>query len=329
VDMAAKADVFKKVKIVITDLIKVLQAEQSDEKAKKDMCEAELDRKGKEQVKTSDKVGLLTASMDSKQNEVNTLSAELAEIKRLMAQSKKDDETAGKLRKEQKQIYDAGTKDRKMAIKVLQSAKAVLAKFYASQQSFVQKSTKIAKAPDAEFSGRKSLGGNIVIAMMDKIIDDVHREQADAEKEESAAAAEYSKHMQASFEAEAVRFQEITEKATRRARVKVWLGNTKEELDSEKDSLAKINEQITALHSDCDQLLQNFDKRTKARNFEIAQLRDVFDILSGSAEAVRTGFLDDQLAADQMDDDRETSQLQDMSRTTSDIAVRARKLIGA
>jgi hypothetical protein len=61
---------FDNVKKMLTDLITVLQSEQKEEKAKKAMCEAELEKKGDEKDKTSDEVEMLKANIDSKTNDV-------------------------------------------------------------------------------------------------------------------------------------------------------------------------------------------------------------------------------------------------------------------
>merc|ERR1719161_3330811 len=96
----AKQERFDDVKKMLTDLVAVLQKEQKEEKAKKEMCESELEKKGDEKDKTSDSVDMLKANIESKENEVSTLKDEVTEIRRLIKESKKADELAAKLRQD-------------------------------------------------------------------------------------------------------------------------------------------------------------------------------------------------------------------------------------
>lgn len=326
-DSATKKEAFAKVKMVIQDLIEVLETEQKDEYAKTKMCKSKFKTKGEKKDKTSDQIGMLEAKIESTGSEVETLTSEVKEINRLMQNSKTDGETASKLRQEQRKSFEVGTKDRKLAIKVISSAKAVLMKFYDSA-GFVQKSSKTSKGQSSwnlEDSPRKTGEGNIVIQMMDKIIDDVRLEQKDAQSEENDAQAAYDEFLDKSSTEYDARMEEINAKVTRKARLKVRLENDGDTLDQQNEKMTALKEQIKALHEECDGLLKSFGKRTKAREFEIAQLKDVMDILSGSSEAVRTGLVEE--PDDDAEEDREMAQLEGMSHTTSDIAANARRLV--
>jgi len=322
-DASSKAARFEAVKKTLTELISILQSEQKEEKAKKEMCEADLKKKEGEKVETSDSVDMTQANVESKTNEANTLASEVKEIRRLMADSKKADELASKLRQDARKTYKTGAKDRAMTIKVLHSAMGVLQKFY---NSFIQKDDAGLQKKGEKVSEKqpKDLQGNIIIAMLEKIIGDVEKEQKDALMAENEADAEYQTAVKESADAYEVRMEEITQKVMRKSRLKVQLGDQKETLDEQQDKLSAVKQQIVTLHKDCDELLKNYDKRTKDRTFEIAQIRDVFDILSGSAVAARTGLA--QFTDNYFDDDGEDNKLQDMVRTTKDIAGKARKL---
>lgn len=317
---------FDDVKKMLTDLITVMQKEQKEEKAKKEMCESELEKKGDEKDQTSDAVDMLKANIESKTNEVSTLAEEVKEIKRLIAESKKADELAAKLRIDARKTYKTGMKDRKMTIKVLGSAMAVLQKFYNSA-AMVQKKAEVMNGQPPSFdegSTRKGTMGNIVIAMLEKIVGDVQKEQKDAEIAENKAETEFQETLRENAEMYETRMEEITQKVIRKSRLKVQLGDQKETLEEKEDEFTSVVAQIKALHDDCDELLKFYDKRTKDRNFEIAQIRDVFDILSGSSVAARTGLVQD--SDDDFTEDPKENQLQDMLRTTKDIATKVRRL---
>jgi len=326
VNSAAKADLFESVKKTINDLIGVLQVEGKEEKEKNGWCKAELAKKDTEKKDTEDNIANLEATIESKSNEVAMLVKEVTEIKTMMDESKKADETAAKLRKDQKKIYDAGTKDRKLAIKVLKEAYTVLQKFYESQdKTFLQVGHKKQEPPKTWDKGSRKTGeGNVVLAMLDKIVGDVQLEQKEAEKDENEQAKAFEEHMTNSRKEYDDRMEEITARVTRRAKLEVQVNNNKETRDQFNDKLGSVNGQIKGLHADCDELIKNFEERTKARDFEIAQLRDVIDILAGSQVAARTGFLQQQANAV---NDQELGQLQAMSRTIDDLEDKARHMV--
>jgi DNA repair exonuclease SbcCD ATPase subunit len=326
VNSAAKADIFENVKKTINDLVGVLQVEQQEETEKNKWCKAELAKKDTEKKDVSDKIGNLEATIDSQSNEVSMLVKEVTEIKAMMEESKKADETAATLRKDQKKIYDVGTKDRKLAIKVLKEAKSVLGKFYESQdKTFLQVGQGKQAPPKTWDKGSRKTGeGNVVLAMLDKIVSDVVLEQKEAEKDENEQATAFEEHMRNSRKEYDDRMEEITARVTRRAKLEVQVNNNKETRDQQKDKLSAVNGQLEGLHADCDELIKNFEERTKARTFETNQLKDVIDILAGSQVAARTGFLQQQ--QDNIND-KELGQLQSMSRTIDDLELKARHMV--
>merc|ERR1719160_795288 len=100
---------------------------------------------------------------------------------------------------------------------------------------------------------------------MAKIVDDVGKEQADAEAEEKEAVEAYEKLQVTAREEVDSRIQDITVRTRQRAKTLVQLDTHKEDRNSQKSTLDSLNVQLTELHKECDELLQNFDKRTKAR----------------------------------------------------------------
>merc|ERR1719359_2475134 len=108
--------------------------------------------------------------------------------------------------------------------------------------------------------------------MIEKIIDDVKREQKDAEVEEKKVVAEFRQHItdsQSEFDA---RMEEMTTKVSRRAKLEVQIGADTDDRDEVADGKKGTEEKLVALGRECDAFLKGFDDATKARTFEIAQL---------------------------------------------------------
>ena len=97
-------------------------------------------------------------------------------------------------RSKEQESYRASTRDRGLTIKVVQKAKSIVEGFYKSNDPtslFEQK----AEPKETWRLGRSRNGGlgSSVIAMLDTIVSDFKKEQADADQAEQASAEELDK----------------------------------------------------------------------------------------------------------------------------------------
>merc|ERR1740121_1773740 len=118
-------------------------------------------------------------------------------------------------------------------------------------------------------------------------------EQNDAAVEEAQASTAFEKLRQDSQEDTDNKQQEVTDRVKVKAKLKVQINTLKETLEDRKNDMKAIGSELDSLHKQCDELLKFYDQRQKNRAFEISQLRDVKDVLSGSSVAVRTGLVEE------------------------------------
>lgn len=317
---SAKKGTFSKVKKIVAELITNLLNEQKEETKKKDYCVSELKKKATEKENNDDELKALTSSINSKVADVAALVQEVKELETAISQSKLQNEQAKKLRMKQKADFDAASKERLLALKVLKQATQVLTKFYESDNK--------ATPAQTQGGGRRTVEANAVLAMMEKITNNVSKEQADAAKAEQDQVSAYEKLVVDSQKEFDRRTGEITTRVERKARLLVQTDAQKEDQAQSATSLEAVKQQILGLKSDCDELIKNHDSREKARGFEISQLRDVNDILSGSEVAARTGLLQSGSLAVATGGQagRSDASLRDISRALDDLESRARSV---
>merc|ERR1719324_588253 len=220
VNAAGKADNFEGVKKVINELIAVLEQEQADEKAKKKWCIGEKEKNVASNTSKTDELERTVAALNKGRSLIEQLSTEADNLNATITADDKALAEAGKLRKEEKDIYERGKKDRELALKVLQEATNVLEAFYKSKPALVQTGDStslqtVGDQPKIGDSKRKTGEGNVVLVMLAKILDDIRLEQKHAAEEELAASQAYDKlklDTRHSFDA---MMMEITEKVTR------------------------------------------------------------------------------------------------------------------
>jgi len=321
VNAAGKSDSFEGVKKVINELIAVLVQEQKDEKTKKDWCIAEKEKNVGTNTSKTDELERTVAALNKGRSLIEQLTTEADGLNATITADDAALAEAGKLRKEEKEIYERGKKDRELALKVLQEATNVLEAFYKSKPALVQTGDStslqtVGDQPKIGDSKRKTGEGNVVLVMLAKILDDIRLEQKHAAEEELAASQAYDKlklDTRHSFDA---MMMEITEKVTRRAKLTVKMESATDDKESTEDSLKALGTKMSALASECDELVKDYDKREKARKFETDQLRDAFEILSGSQIAARTAFLSAERSfVNQRTTDTVLKQLQSVSKS--------------
>jgi len=292
VGTAGKADHFESVKKVIQELIGVLNQEQADEKEKRAWCEDETTKTERTNNTKTDELERTNAAIGKGQSLISQLTTEADALNASIDEAEASRQTAAGLRSDAKTLYERGTKDRTLALKVLNEASTVLAKFYESQGTgLVQVAVATTGPPSIAGAGRHTGESNVVLAMLAKLADDIKLEQKHATEDEDKAAAEFDKlvlDVRHSFDAT---MMEITEKVTRRAKLAVRLESNVDDQESTEESLGAIKLKIEATASECTELVKHYDEREKARKFETDQLKDSFEILSGSQIAARTAFL--------------------------------------
>merc|ERR1719263_26211 len=100
--------------------------------------------------------------------------------------------------------------------------------------------------------------------------------------EEKDAQEDYEKTMSDSAEKRATDTKSIGEKESAKADMQSALTAHGEELKSQKKEMMATLEVISALHGECDWLIQYFDVRKEARTNEIGALTKAKAVLSGA-----------------------------------------------
>lgn len=325
VEAHVRKDAFNGVKSVVMKLIGSHQDSQQEETEKKKYCEAELASKEDEKASTTEALSAVGANIDKKTSEVKMLSTEVTELEKSQTEIKKSLIEAGKVRAQEKSVFESGTKDRTLAIKVLKQAKTVLEKFYKSkgllETQAVADSSIAQPAKWTPGSARKTASSFSAVSMVEEIADDVKKEQTDALMQEKEAATAFAEMQARSQKLWDDKQQDITERVSNRAKLGVQINTLKETKVEKSEELDSIVKQLSSLHDSCDELLKNYGKRKEARTFEVSQLKDVMDILSGSSIAARTGLFqeasDDSAASSASDSDGASNQVVEHSQAAS------------
>lgn len=295
-------DTFSGVKSVIQNLITTHKNVQKEEKKRRKRCQDSIAAKEDELSTTTEDWRAQRADIGVKRSRVRVLAGEIRTLYRDISTLNTTVVDATWIRRHELAMYTQGTRDRRLAMRVLNQAKSVLAEFYRKKKTGLVhlhhgnasniKRTKVYTTKKfSPKSTRKNTASFGAESMIQDIIDDVSREQKDATMAENDAKMVFRRLVDSSNAETDDKTEDIRERVRAKAKLLVQIGYARETLRQQVNDLRSIGAQLQSLHTDCDDLIRNYRNRTNGRNFEVAQLRDVMDIVSGSSIAARTGLM--------------------------------------
>merc|ERR1719327_1882003 len=309
----AKFGHFEDVIKAIDEMIKTLEEEGADDLAKKTQCLDEYQE-----------IDKTVADLDWK---IKNNEAKIAKLEKLIELRTKEKEAAIQKkeeteqyikditteRKEENDAYLAAKKDDEDAIKLLEDARDVMAKYYKEagiEMGPIQGSVKGAllqeepvfersadDAPDATFSnkGNNKNASKNILSLFDYIIEDLYDEISNGKKAEAKSQEEFEKELDTS---EALWDELDNKRVTLEGIIAKRKEDKKEEnldmKENNKDRDAELKYQAK-IKPDCDWILKAFDQRATARAAEMDGLETAKEFLAGKTALVQksTNNVDD------------------------------------
>jgi len=278
--LRSRIDSFTKVKAAIEEMITALQMEQEDEMKHKEMCVDDLNQnklniEEKEGVKSraEDKVNALTKKVSDCEAQIDSLNGEIAEMQKQV-------QLASQSRQKENVKFQTEADDQRQTQVVLKKAVKFLDDFYSSAEraSLVQPEL---DSPEGFEDYKKSAGGASATGLIETIIADSAKLEAEAVQAEQDAQSSYEKFVAETAENIKAKTAQVDGKTKEKADAK----NDKAEEEATKESameeLEELSESKANLHKECDFFISNFEVRQTARSQEMEALGKAKGILSG------------------------------------------------
>jgi len=274
--VAARLDPFPKVKKAIDDMVAGLLREKEDDIKEKSFCTDEFFKNEKstaQKVHTKGKLELkvtkLEQTIKEQKEAIETLDAEM---KDLAAQRKKasDDRTA------EKQEFEKTIADQKETEKLLNQALTALKEVYGSAAVLVQQN------PPRDFSKyTKSRASGGIIGLIEHIITNAQLMTKEAMRSEQNSLDSFAKFVQTANDAIKVKDDAKVDLISQKAESEKDFTAAKSERKGTSGEIEALEKSEGDLHKQCDFLVKNFEVTQKARDEEVAALREAKAILSG------------------------------------------------
>lgn len=290
----AKPKGMEKIKTLIEELIKRLQAEASNEATQKGWCDKNTAAATTKQRTTGQDVDELNSNLAKLEADRHLLTETLAtladEIKALKAAQTKADN----MRKTEKANNEASIKEAEEGQKAVNSAIKILEDFYKGAAKNKSKDDVTAKkvaddAPDGGFGGGEAYKGDQstatgVLGMLDVILGDFARTIKETKKSEVESVQDHTE-----FTAQTTTSQKEKETAEKNRKKEKSDADAKFDSDTESlkkktDLLVSTIEELLELKKACIDTGMSYADRVSRREEEMAALRKALCILSAFAE---------------------------------------------
>jgi len=262
-----KADVFAKVKDLITDMIEKLEAEAEADATKKAYCDKELAETNTKKGDKEAEIEKLTSQIESSiakskklREEVATLQAELSTLTKSQAEM-------DKLRAEEKADWEKNSAEMEKGLNGVKLALKVLNEYYA-------------KADKAAAAFVQTSGADGIIGLLEVCESDFSKNLAEMNAAEESAVQAYEQETK----------ENEIEKTTKDADVKyktkeaAGLDKSVAELSSDKEGvtteLDAVLEYLKKIEEECVAKPETFEERTARREAEIAGLKEGLQVLN-------------------------------------------------
>jgi len=277
------ADPFKKVKKMIKDLITRLLEEANEEAEHKAWCDAELATNEVTRKEKTEAVEIITAEIDKLEASIAKLTEEITELTKAVAEIDAAVAKATAIREEEKAKNADTISDAKEAQKAVAQALQVLKDFYekaGDATALMQQQPEAPEIFDKPYKGMQGASGGVV-GMLEVIMSDFERLEADTKAAEEAAQKEYDEFMTDSTVDKAQKTQDIEHKTKKKQDQTQSLEEKKTDLEQTQALLDDALAYYEKLKPSCVDADVSYDDRVARRKEEIQSLQEALKILSG------------------------------------------------
>merc|ERR1719393_624853 len=273
------SDPFKKVRKMIRDLITKLQEEAAEEADHKAWCDTELAANEQTRKEKTDQVEMLHAEIDELTAEITKLAQDITDLTHAIAEIDAAVKKATALREAEKAKNTETIGDAKEAQDAVTKAMEILKDFYAK----AGEATALVQAPeifDSPYKGMQAESGG-VIGMLEVILSDFERLQAETEAAEEKSQKEYDEFMADSEADKAAKTKDMEDKTVKKQDKEQALEIAKTDLAGNKEELQAALEYYDKLKPSCIEVGVSYEDRVARRKEEIESLQQALKILNG------------------------------------------------
>jgi len=267
------ADVFAKIKAMISDMVEKLEKEQAEAAELKQWCDKELAETTAKKEDSTATFEKLSTKIDSKTSQSKKLKEEVATLQKELAELARSQAEMDKIRAEEKEIYEKNKPELEAGLKGIKLALKILNDYYA-------KADKSHGSSDGAGSG--------IIGMLEVIESDFTKGLTEMVAAEQMAAAGYEKETKENAIEKTTKNQDVKYKTKEAASLDKAVAELSTDLEGVQAELEAVNEYLASLEKKCTYKVESYEERKARREAEITGLKEALEILESETALMQT-----------------------------------------
>jgi len=269
-----KADIFGKIKGLITDMIEKLESEAEADATKKAYCDKELAETNQKKADKTAEIEKLSAKIEQQAAQSAKLKSEIATLESELAALVKEQAEMDKIRAEEKAAHATNSAEMEKGLNGIKLALKVLNEYYA-------------KADKAHSSGDGASTG--IIGLLEVCESDFSKALTEMNAAEQTAIAAYEQESKENEIEKTTKTQDVkykTKESTGLDKSNAELGSDKGNVETE---LSAVNEYLSKIEEECIAKPETYAERKARREAEINGLKEALSVLENEMALIQKG----------------------------------------
>jgi chromosome segregation ATPase len=271
------ADVFAKIKDMISDMVEKLEQEAAEAAELKQWCDKEIGESTAKKEEADALFEKLSTKLETAESKSAKLKEEVAELQKELAELAKTTSEMDKIRADEKAAFEKNHPEMEQGLKGVKLALKILNDYYAKAS--------LLQADKADGAG----GG--IIGMLEVIESDFTKTITEMVAAEQMAASTYESETNENAIEKTTKEQDVKYKTKEAASLDKKAAELTTDRDGVKSELDAVNEYLKSLDDKCTYKVESYAERKARREAEINGLKEALDILESETALVQTGSL--------------------------------------
>merc|ERR1719181_1575139 len=276
------ADVFEKIKGLISDMIAKLEKEAEADATEKAYCDEEMAKTEAKKADLEATVSKLTAKIDQAAATSAKRKEQVKELQARLAALAKEQAEMDQIRAEENADYLQAKQDLTLGLSGVQKALNLLRDYYGGA-AFVQEDQPAKPETHAKSTG----AGQSIINILEVVESDFSTTLAKEETEEADASAEYDKTTQENKVTKTTMDQDVKYKTQEATSLDKEVAALSSDRATTGNELAAVNEYYSKLRERCVAKPETYADRKARREAEIAGLKEALSVLENETAFVQ------------------------------------------
>jgi len=267
------ADVFAKIKGMVSDMIEKLEEEQAAAAELKAWCDKEIAEATAKKEDATAELEKLNTKLESDSAHTAKLKEEVATLQKELADLAARTEEMNKIRGEEKAIYEKNRPEMEAGLKGVKLALKILNDYYA----------KADKSHDSSSGGASG-----IVGLLEVVESDFTKGLTEMVAAEEAAVAAFESEEKDNEIEKTTKDQDVKYKTKEFTTLDKTIGDVTKDRDGVQDELDAVLGALKALDKKCTYKVESYEERKARRESEIAGLKEAAEILESETALVQT-----------------------------------------